>query len=249
MSSIWFVKEPEALLDYTIDWSDWLAEGDTIASGSFTLLETGLTIEDEIYSDTKATVWLSGGVSGTTYHIVSSVVSVGGRDDERVFDILVRDEPSELSKLLPRLRLHLGDINSQSYRYMDDWLILALKGAIQALERRWDSKYLIDETTDDIVRNPLYIFSFDEPPIVQGMDIQPIILQASIIIKQGSLENSSWNFGSWRDAEISVSNIEGSRAKDSSLQRDWDELNSLLPAATKKLTKSVRIDFNENLIV
>jgi len=256
MSSIWFVKEPEALLDFTIDWSDWVAEGDVISSGVFFLLQSGLTIEDEGNTDTTHTAWLSGGISGTTYNVVSrvygTVQDINGdvRTDERVFDIVVKDFPTELSKLLPRLRLHLGDINSATYRYLDEWLMEALKGSVQALERRWNSKYIIDNITDDVIRNSDYLdFSFDSPPVIQGMDRQPIILQAAIIIKKGSLENTSWNLGRWQDAEISFSNIEGGKSKDTSLQRDIDELDSLVKPMSKKLVKSTRISFDENSIV
>jgi hypothetical protein len=250
MSSIWFVKEPEALLDYTIDWSDWLAVGDTIASGVFYLLQSGLTIEDEDVAATTHTAWLSGGVDGQIYNVISHVYSTLGREDEKVFDIIVRNNPTELSKLLSRLRLHLGDMNSATYRYLDEWLIEALKGAVQALERRWNSKYIIDNDLNDIIRNPdFFDFVFDSPPVIQGKDIEPIILKASIIVKSGSLENTSWNLGRWQDAEISVSNIEGGKAKRDSIAQDILELDSMLPPPNKKLTKSTRISFDENAIV
>jgi hypothetical protein len=58
---------------------------------------------------------------------------------------------------------------------------------------------------------------------------------ASILIKTGELENLSWNLGAWRDAEISYSNIEAGRRKDSSLVRDWKELTSILKPPQKRL--------------
>jgi len=256
MSSIWFPKEPEALLDFTIDWSDWLAPGDVLASGVFYLLQDGLAIENQDNTDTTHTVWLSGGIDGQTYNVISHVYGTSQddngnvREDERSFSIIVRNYPTVLSGLLPRLRLHLGDTTSASYRYLDEWLMEALKGAVQALERRWNSKYIIDDTTDDIIRNPDFLdFTFNSPPIIQGMDRQPIILQASIIVKKGSLENNSWNLGRWQDAEISFSNIEGGKTKDASLQRDIDELDSIVKPPSKRLTKSTRISFDENSIV
>lgn len=132
---------------------------------------------------------------------------------------------TDLQQFIPRLRLRLGDLNPASYKYLDDWLHASLIASVDALQRWWDDKYTIDENnriTPDLLRR----------------DIQPIILMASIIVKSGSLENFSWSVGSWRDAEISFSNIEGSRGKSDSLQRDWDELNKLLTSPNKKLTFS-----------
>lgn len=143
---------------------------------------------------------------------------------------------TNLSQYIERLRLHLGDTDSTSYRYMDSWLETSLVASVEALMPRWNYKYIFDG--NDVKRNPNSSqFIFQSPPIIERGDVRPIILMASIIIKEGSLESSSWNFGSWRDAEISYSNIEGSRAKDASLRRDIDELNSILPERTKRLAQ------------
>ena len=60
---------------------------------------------------------------------------------------------------------------------------------------------------------------------------------ASIIIKEGSLEDNSWAVGSWRDAEIGYSNIEGNRSKMGSIQRDWEELTNMLKPPVKRLAQ------------
>ncbi len=132
---------------------------------------------------------------------------------------------TDLNYLIPRLRLKLGDLNPSAYKYLDEWLHAALIASVDALQRWWADKYQIDE--NDRVS-----------PDIERRDIQPIILMASIIIKSGSLENFSWNVGSWRDAEISFSNIEGGRGKQESLNRDWEELNMLLTPPNKKLAGS-----------
>lgn len=134
---------------------------------------------------------------------------------------------TDLNYLIPRLRLRLGDLNPASYRYLDEWLHAALIASVDALQRWWEDAYQIDENnriTPDLLRR----------------DVQPIILMASIIVKSGSLENFSWNVGSWRDAEISFSNIEGGRGKQESIKRDWDELNKLLTSPNKKLAAPVK---------
>jgi len=134
---------------------------------------------------------------------------------------------TDLNYLIPRLRLKLGDLDPASYKYLDEWLHASLIASVDALQRWWADKYQIDN--DDRVS-----------PDIERRDIQPIILMASIILKSGSLENFSWNVGSWRDAEISFSNIEGGRNKSESLRRDWEELTQLLPPPNKKLAGAVK---------
>jgi len=143
--------------------------------------------------------------------------------------------------LLPTLRLHLGDI-STPYQYLDEWVELSLVTSVETLQRWWNYKYLVSDT-DEVYRNPKStVFLFPEPPVIQNSDERPIILMAGIIIKKGDLQNLSWNVGAWRDAEISYSNIEGSRGKQKGLQDDWDELTSLLTPPTKKLGYSKKQD-------
>lgn len=150
-------------------------------------------------------------------------------------------EVGTLSYLLPMLRQKLGDTDSTNYRYLDEWLTIALDGAILELMRWWQSKYLVDLDTHEVSRNSDYLyFTDDSPPIVQLQDITPIILMASIIVKSGELEGNSWNVGSWRDTEVSVSNIEGSRAKDSSLEKDYRQLEQLLKPPSKQLSLGYR---------
>lgn len=139
--------------------------------------------------------------------------------------------------LLPSLRFHLGDTNSDSYRYLDSWLRRALVNSVISLQSWWNSRYLIDDNYD-VYRNTLIQFEYQEPPIIQQKDERPIILMAGIIVKEGSLESSAWGVASWRDAEISYSNIAGGTLRDKSLQRDWDELTDILKPPQKKLARS-----------
>lgn len=144
---------------------------------------------------------------------------------------------ANLSYLIPRLRLQLGDINPDSYRHLDEWLRLSLIVAIESLQPWWKRKYLLD-ANDDVYRNGNQIYNQAVPPVIQAEDIRPIILMSSLIIKSGDLENFSWNVGAWRDAEISYSNIEGSRRKSDLLKKDWEELTSILKPPQKRLSSS-----------
>lgn len=140
----------------------------------------------------------------------------------------------DLSYLLPRLRLHIGDLDSENYRYLDEWLELSLVSAVEALQKWWNYKYLIDEN-DLAYRNSKVRFLHSSPPIIERGDIRPIILMAAIVLRTGQLEELSWNVGAWRDAEISYSNIEASRRKDDLLEKDWNELTGILKPPQKRL--------------
>lgn len=146
---------------------------------------------------------------------------------------------TNLFEFTERLRLHLGDMDSTSYTYANEWLRVALISSVEALMPRWNFKYLLD-TEDDVYRNASIRFLFQAPPVVERGDIWPIIIQAAIIIKEGSLENLSWNLGAWRDAEISYSNLEGSRTKDRSIERDIEILDSMLPWRSKRLASPIK---------
>lgn len=152
------------------------------------------------------------------------------------YNFIVEDSSySNLVYLIPYLRLKIGDTNSSSYRYTDEWLVIALVASVRALARYWHEKYIVLES-GDVSRNAL-VSSFDNasPPMIEYRDEMPIIVMAAIITLEGSLENSAWNLASWKDAEISVSNQETSRTRNSNLDRLWNELNSYLTVPTKRL--------------
>lgn len=148
---------------------------------------------------------------------------------------------TSIEYLLPMLRLRIGDINPASYRYMDEWLVLSLIASVRSLERYWDSKYHI---TDGgvITRDEDYeYFTFEEEDgIVQTMDEIIIVLKASLIVLQGTLENNAWDLGSWRDAEISYSNIASGNVRSDTLKRLQSELDAYLKSPMKRLVGSYR---------
>lgn len=146
---------------------------------------------------------------------------------------------SNLGYLIPALRLTIGDTDPSAYRYLDEWLHVALLTSVKALQAWWLDKYLIDDD-NNVYRNTEtgIPFEFNEPPIIMQRDERPIELMAAILILTGSLENSAWSTYSWRDAEIAFSNLEGGRMRDSNLKRLWEELNYLIKPATKRLARA-----------
>ena len=148
---------------------------------------------------------------------------------------------SNLADLVPQLRMWLGDMTIGEYTYTDQWLLNALASAVNSLGRWWNDKYLLDDNCD-VIRNPNYIkdYEFDSPPVIEDRDNILIVLMASIIIKSGVIQNSAWNVGTWRDAEIYYSNTEGGKAAMESLKRDWEMLMWYLKPPTKKIAFKAR---------
>jgi hypothetical protein len=85
-----FIKDPDAILDYSIEWSKWLA-GDQIQTGAWFASEQALETRGDSNTATRATVWLAGGVAGQSYTVTNRITTSGSRTDERSFDIQVED--------------------------------------------------------------------------------------------------------------------------------------------------------------
>jgi len=82
-------KDPDDVLDYLWDWTEWLAnENDTISSSTFTV-ETGLTKNSSTNTTTTATVWLSGGTAGQEYDVTNRIVTTGGRTKDETRRVVV----------------------------------------------------------------------------------------------------------------------------------------------------------------
>jgi hypothetical protein len=150
--------------------------------------------------------------------------------------------------LIPTLRLRIGDIDSSKYRYMDEWLMIALVASVRSLERYWGSKYVITEG-GVVTRNASYAnFEFGESEgVIQKKDEHIIVTKAALITLEGSLENSAWAIGSWKDAEISVSNIEAGKLRTETLRNLRAELDSLIKSPMKRLTKGSRATILEEV--
>lgn len=83
-----YLKDPSALLDFSFDWSPWLADGETIDDHTITV-DDGLTLDSHSVDDTSVTVWLSGGTARTLYKVACLITTTAGRTDERTMTIRV----------------------------------------------------------------------------------------------------------------------------------------------------------------
>ena len=84
-----YLKDPQAILDYSIDWSTWLA-GDTIATSTWTV-PAGIVKDSDTNTATRTTIWLSGGSAGVAYSICNHITTAALRQDDRTFIVQVED--------------------------------------------------------------------------------------------------------------------------------------------------------------
>lgn len=92
-----FIKDPDAILDYAVSWASWLAEvSDTLATSAWLVITAAtippLLIDSDVSNTTIATVWLSGGKSGTKYALRNRVTTANGRTDDRTIYVKVKDK-------------------------------------------------------------------------------------------------------------------------------------------------------------
>ena len=72
MATTTFEKTPEGILDYSIDYSNWLATDAEIVSSVWTL-DPPLTQEAVAFSATQTSVFIGGGEDGQTYCATNTV--------------------------------------------------------------------------------------------------------------------------------------------------------------------------------
>jgi hypothetical protein len=73
-----YTKDPADELDYTKDFSAVLVDGEEITAATVTATK-GLTVESTDFDATTVTGWLSGGTTGSTYEVLYTATTSGGR--------------------------------------------------------------------------------------------------------------------------------------------------------------------------
>lgn len=94
---VWIYKDPNAQLVYSMDWSQWLPEGDTLSTATYTLQVRAndpaplVKISQGVQSGTISYVELSGGQVGKIYTVTATINTQDGLVDRRNFRIRVEN--------------------------------------------------------------------------------------------------------------------------------------------------------------
>jgi hypothetical protein len=88
-------KDPNATLDYTLDWNNYTQSGDALATATWTTSTisgdaTPIVIGAASINADKATVLISGGTAGNIYTITCAITTTDNLIDRRSFRIVVK---------------------------------------------------------------------------------------------------------------------------------------------------------------
>lgn len=83
-----FRKDPDSVLDYGVDWSTWLASGETISTSTWTV-PAGITKDSDSKGDNSTLIWLSDGTAGIVYTLANKITTSDSRTVERSIEIIV----------------------------------------------------------------------------------------------------------------------------------------------------------------
>lgn len=82
------LHDPNAVLDYVLDWSTYL--GADVIKGSQWFADSGITVESDSFDDTSTTVWVSGGTVDKRYALTNRI-STDERIDDWTIYLLVKE--------------------------------------------------------------------------------------------------------------------------------------------------------------
>jgi hypothetical protein len=88
------VKDPNATLDYSWDWSAWLADStpdDTISSFQIIVASGTVTIGSTGHLNGVVTAMISGGAAGEKAAVTCRITTNGGRIDDRTIYLKIKE--------------------------------------------------------------------------------------------------------------------------------------------------------------
>lgn len=89
-----FAKAPGSRVDYTIDWTDWLADGEAITAATWRAApeeEGGITLSDAIDAGPVRGIHAAGGLRGHLYHLICTATTSENRIVERALTLKVME--------------------------------------------------------------------------------------------------------------------------------------------------------------
>lgn len=84
-----FKQQPAEVLDYDVDYTDWLPSSDSVGTATSAVSPVGLVVDAQVVSGKFVKLWVSGGTSGVKYKVTLTVETAIGRtkQDEILFTV------------------------------------------------------------------------------------------------------------------------------------------------------------------
>jgi hypothetical protein len=89
-----YLKDPDARVDYAIEWQGGYLDGQAVAASSWSVTpteENGLWVTETSFDLTRTGVTVEGGISGHAYRLSNRVTLSDGRVDERSITLRVEE--------------------------------------------------------------------------------------------------------------------------------------------------------------
>lgn len=86
-------KDPNDVSDWPVNWASWLQDGEVIVDSEW-IVPDGIEVETETFTNTTATIWLSGGVAGASYRLTNRITTNStpiARVKDKTITIRVKD--------------------------------------------------------------------------------------------------------------------------------------------------------------
>ena len=92
MRLTWPSKDPDEVLDYSIDWSARMANDSIVASSFIVAPGANVAIVANSYSNTMTTVWLAAGTAGRVAKVTNHVVTAAGREFDQSVSLTIQQK-------------------------------------------------------------------------------------------------------------------------------------------------------------
>lgn len=86
-----FTQQPADVLDYDVEYADFLVPPDALASATVAVTPTGLTVAAPVKVGTRYKLWVSGGTSSVTYKVTITVTTTLGRTKQDELKFKIKD--------------------------------------------------------------------------------------------------------------------------------------------------------------
>jgi hypothetical protein len=87
-----YIKDPSARLDYTWDWTPWLADvDDTISSATVTVPDGLTAVGSPVVDEGFVTQRVAGGTLDEAYKLVCQITTISGLIDERTINLTISE--------------------------------------------------------------------------------------------------------------------------------------------------------------
>lgn len=85
------LKDPQSTLIFGFDWSEWLADNETILTHTLTTSASGLVLTNDYHTSASVIFLASGGTVGHRYPIICTITTSASQVEERTMKIDVKN--------------------------------------------------------------------------------------------------------------------------------------------------------------